>query len=104
MSILKWLGLAGEAPGRASVGDTETVRRIVQELDRLPPADARYIAAFAYILGRVAMADLAISADETQAMERIVTERAACPRSRPSSSCRWPRARTSSSGAQRTSS
>ena len=79
MSILKWFGLAGEFPGRAPVGDTDTVRRIVQELDRLPPADARYIAAFAYILGRVAMADLAISADETQAMERIVTERGGLP-------------------------
>ena len=79
MSILKWFGLAGEFPGRAPVGDTDTVRRIVQEFDRLPPADARYVAAFAYILGRVAMADLAISPDETRAMERIVTERGGLP-------------------------
>ena len=79
MSVLKWLGLAGESPDRAPAGDTDTVRRIVQELDWLPPADARYIAAFAYILGRVAMADLVISADETQAMERIVTERSGLP-------------------------
>lgn len=78
MSILKFLGLDG-APGKAGHGDTDTVRRIAAELDRLEPDRARYIAAFAYILGRVAMADREISAAETQAMERIVAERGALP-------------------------
>jgi len=78
MSILKFLGLGG-APAKAGQGDTDTVRRIAAELDRLDPDRARYIAAFAYILGRVAIADREISAAETQAMERIVAERGALP-------------------------
>lgn len=78
MSILDLLGL-GRAPGKAGHGDTDTVRRIVAELDRLDPDRARYIAAFAYILGRVAIADREISDAETRTMERIVTERGALP-------------------------
>ena len=78
MSILKLLGLGGTA-GAPGPGDTDTVRRIVAELDRLDPDRARYIAAFAYILGRVAIADREISDAETQAMERIVADRGALP-------------------------
>lgn len=54
--------------------ETETVRRIVQHLDGLEPARARYIAAFAYILSRVARADMNISDVETREMERQVTK------------------------------
>lgn len=53
-------------------GDTETVRRIARELARLPPDRARFLAAFAYVLGRVAHADLSISEAEAQAMEAIL--------------------------------
>jgi uncharacterized tellurite resistance protein B-like protein len=62
-----------------SSNETETVRRITQALDRLEPGRAKYIAAFAYLLGRVAHADLNISSEETQTMERIVMERAGIP-------------------------
>jgi uncharacterized tellurite resistance protein B-like protein len=70
MSILRWLKSGSEAasPG----GDTESVRRIVRELDAMEPERARYLAAFAYVLGRVAHADLDISETETRAMEEIV--------------------------------
>jgi uncharacterized tellurite resistance protein B-like protein len=78
MSILKLLGLSGTR-GKADQGDTDTVRRIVAELDRLDPDRARYIAAFAYILGRVAVADRETSDAETEAMERIVADRGALP-------------------------
>lgn len=54
--------------------DTETVRRIVREIDRLEPAEGRYIAAFAFVLSRVANADLNISDEEIQRMEEIVHE------------------------------
>lgn len=78
MSILKLFGLGGsreEGPGAAAGGgDTEAVRRIVQELDALPHEQARYLAAFAFILARVAHADLEISDEETQEMERILAE------------------------------
>ncbi|HZM71533.1 MAG TPA: TerB family tellurite resistance protein [Candidatus Cryosericum sp.] len=73
MSILKFLGYD---PGRSTAGaesaETDTVRKIVSALDRLEPERARHIAAFAYILSRVARADLTISEEEARAMEGIV--------------------------------
>ncbi len=70
MSILGWLKNSSQtsAPG----GDTDSVRRIVRELEAMDGERARYLAAFAYILGRVAHADLDISEAETRAMEEIV--------------------------------
>ena len=64
MGIFDWLRSAASAPASGQ-GDTETVRRIVSELDRLDPSRARYLAAFAYVLSRVANADLHISDIET---------------------------------------
>jgi uncharacterized tellurite resistance protein B-like protein len=52
--------------------DSETVRKIVRQLDTLEPERARYVAVFAYILSRVARADMNISDAETQEMERQV--------------------------------
>jgi uncharacterized tellurite resistance protein B-like protein len=74
MSLLKNLfGLtASTSQTEEGTGDTETVRRIVGELEALDAETARYLAAFAYILGRVAHADLDISEDETRKMEQIV--------------------------------
>ena len=85
MSILSFLGLdkkkLAEGPGGGKVepAETETVRKIVDALDQMEPARARYIAAFAYLLSRVVHADLNISPEETQAMERIVIERGGLP-------------------------
>lgn len=62
-----------------SSAETETVRKITQSLDRLEPARARFIAAFAYLLSRVARADLDVSREETRMMERIVMERGGLP-------------------------
>lgn len=70
-SILKRLGLV-EPPPSAPDGSTETVRKIVSELESMDEGMARYVAAFAYILGRVAHADLHISEQETRKMEEIV--------------------------------
>src|SRR3990167_785874 len=71
MSILDWLRAAQSDDAKAK-GDTETVRRIVGELDRLEPARARYLAAFAYVLSRVASADLHISDDEFNRIVELV--------------------------------
>jgi uncharacterized tellurite resistance protein B-like protein len=55
------------------------VRKIVQKLDQLPEDEARYIAAFAYLLSRAARADLQVSAEETAVMERIVMSEGGLP-------------------------
>ncbi len=54
--------------------DTETVRRISRELDLLDAAEARYLAAFAFVLARVANSDMEISDDENRTMEEVVRE------------------------------
>jgi len=75
MSILRLLGLEpAEGSRDAGTEETETVRRITRALEALDPARARYIASFAFILSRVANADLEISEQETREMERIVRE------------------------------
>jgi len=82
MGILDRFGWGGAGQAKASSGssaDTETVRKIATALDRLDPERARYVAAFAYILSRVARADLEISAEETREMERIVQEKSGLP-------------------------
>ncbi len=86
MSILKFLGLdrpAGAAPdaiaGADAAAETDTVRKIVQALEGLDPDRARYIAGFAFILSRVANADLDVSGEETRAMERIMVEEGGLP-------------------------
>jgi len=81
MSIREFLGLrddAGRSPAPASV-EAATVRKIVAALDALQPDRARFIAAFAYILSRVAHADLVIGPEETAVMESLVRDRAGLP-------------------------
>jgi uncharacterized tellurite resistance protein B-like protein len=68
-SLLAWLGL-----GRAEAPAHAPLRELVEALDRLEPDRARHLARFAYLLGRVAHADRHVSAEETQAMERLVTD------------------------------
>ena len=79
----RFLGLdRGQADPRLPVGDdaaplpdsaaeTATARRIVARLEALPPAEARFLACFAYVMSRAANADLDISADETALMEQF---------------------------------
>jgi uncharacterized tellurite resistance protein B-like protein len=85
MSVWKMLGFdpkklaAGGAPAAAASPQTETVRKIVQQLDSMEPDRARHLAAFAYLLSRVAFADQHISPEETGTMERLVMERGQMP-------------------------
>ena len=76
MSIRSFLGIPDQ---HAASADTETVRKVIEALDQLDPARARFIAAFGYILSRVANADLTISPEEVHAMERIIMERGGLP-------------------------
>ena len=77
MGLLDWLTTA--TPQGRSAADTDTVRRIAGELERLDPAQARFVAAFAYVLSRVARSDLQVSEAETAAMVNIVTRVAHLP-------------------------
>ena len=74
MSIAKFLSSLRDQVQQPSTSsnETDTVRKIVGRLDQMPPDQARYIAAFAYILSRVARADMNISAEEVGEMERRV--------------------------------
>ena len=71
MSVFKWLGLVESHPPEGS-SDGETLRRITRALEQMDPVKARYLACFAFILSRVAHADLEISETETAEMERRV--------------------------------
>ena len=77
MSLFDWL--SGKAKTPDGQGDTETVRRIVGELNRLEPGRARHLAAFAYVLSRVANADLHISDVETRTIVDIVQKLGGLP-------------------------
>lgn len=70
LQLLGWHTSADDKPA----GDTATVRRIVGELEGMDPERARKVAAFAFLLGRVANADLEISAEESATMEQLVRE------------------------------
>ncbi len=84
MSIRDWLGLGSAGGSEDSGGPSPesrvgTIREIVEALDSLEDERARYVASFAYILGRVAHADLDISDEETREMERLVVEYGGIP-------------------------
>ena len=73
MSLLRFLGLGGEERKTSSESETATVRKIAARLERLDPEMAKYLASFAYVLARVAHADLKIDSEETAAMEQIIS-------------------------------
>ena len=77
MSLLDWLTRRAKAP--EGISGTETVRRIVGELNRLDPDRARHVAAFAYVLSRVANADLHISEVETKKIVEVVQKLGGLP-------------------------
>ena len=79
MSILEFLGFGSNPPAARDESETATVRKIVDELDHMEPERARFVAAFAYILSRVARADMHISDEETRSMQRIVAEQGQLP-------------------------
>jgi len=78
VNILRFLGLEEKAAS-VPAAETETIRKITDALDHLDPERAKFIAGFAYILGRVARADMKISPEETRSMERLVMERGDLP-------------------------
>lgn len=68
-SILELLGFKRSSGPSAP---PDVIQDIARRLDRLEPERARYVAAFAVVLSRVAHADLDISTAERRKMEQIV--------------------------------
>jgi uncharacterized tellurite resistance protein B-like protein len=68
-SIRAWLGV--NAPEEQEFAP---LRETLEALDHLEPERARFLAAFAYLLGRVAHADQHLSTEETRTMEALVRE------------------------------
>jgi uncharacterized tellurite resistance protein B-like protein len=71
-SIRAWLGIE-----TAQEQEFAPLRQTLDALDHLEPERARVLAAFAYLLGRVAHADQHVSPEETRAMEELVQEQGA---------------------------
>jgi uncharacterized tellurite resistance protein B-like protein len=68
-AIRAWLGL-----DRPETPDLVPLRDTLDALDHLEPERARYLAGFAYLLGRVAHADQHVSPQETETMEALVMD------------------------------
>jgi uncharacterized tellurite resistance protein B-like protein len=68
-SLRAWLGIDAREESEFA-----PLRETLVALDHLEPHRARFLAAFAYLLGRVAGADLQVSTEETRAMEGLVRE------------------------------
>ncbi|NOZ86241.1 MAG: TerB family tellurite resistance protein [Deltaproteobacteria bacterium] len=77
MSLLKLLGIGKkENTNSVHVSESEATRRLAAQLSDIEPSKARYIACFAYLLSRVARADMQVSNVETKAMERVLENEA----------------------------
>ena len=77
MSILKLLGFTGANDPPDS--DIEGVGTIVDALRALAPSRARWVAAFAYILSRIAHVDQRVGPEETATIERLVAAEGKLP-------------------------
>lgn len=76
-SLLRsWLGLGDEV----AAGQPDALRDVLDALDKLDPERARYLAGFAYLLGRIAHADQHVSPEETRIMEAHVAAEGQLPR------------------------
>ncbi len=68
-TLRAWLGVDERPePEHASL------RELIDTLDHMDPDRARYLARFAYVLGRIAHADRHVSPEETRVMEAIVAK------------------------------
>lgn len=78
-SILKTLKgkiseLFGSSQPTSESPELQSLRRVINELDHLPPEQAHYYAIYAQILYRVAYADSKITTHETKKIETILQE------------------------------
>jgi uncharacterized tellurite resistance protein B-like protein len=65
---------AGQPAAPPPSSETESIRRISAQLEALPLESRRFIAGYAYVLARVAHADLDVSPEELAFMEHAVVQ------------------------------
>jgi uncharacterized tellurite resistance protein B-like protein len=68
LSLLRFLGIGGKSDARE--GEPDSLAEITAQLDALPAEEARFVAAFSYLLARIAGADLRADDSERDAMAR----------------------------------
>ena len=73
-TILRKLGLEVDVDEEKS--DVDALDALENALSHVPPEEARRVAAFAYLLSRVAHADHEVSDAEREAMARLLVDRA----------------------------
>lgn len=69
--VRRWLGLEGPA------AEADVLDSVIRALEHLDENRARYIAGFAYLLGRVAAADHDVAPAEAALMRKLVAEEGA---------------------------
>jgi len=69
--LLRFLGLSANGAS-APATESPAIRRIAEQLSGLPPDRARFFAAFAYVLARVAGADLRIEESEREESRQVL--------------------------------
>jgi uncharacterized tellurite resistance protein B-like protein len=75
-SLLRsWLGVDRSHPA----DEPCALRDLLDTLERLEPERARYLARFAYLLGRVAHADQQVGPEETRTMESLIQREGGLP-------------------------
>jgi uncharacterized tellurite resistance protein B-like protein len=80
MSLLRFLGLGRTADDQA--WEPDSLVALGRRLEGLPPAEARLAAAFAYLMARIAGADLRADASERGSMIQRIEAFAGLPRER----------------------
>jgi uncharacterized tellurite resistance protein B-like protein len=76
VSLRRWLGLSGDTDAEPAVAGLDEIERALTDLE---PERARFVACFAYILGRVARADHRVTPAESAEMTRIIGVRVGLP-------------------------
>ncbi len=75
-TILRKLGLEVDVDVDAEKTGVEALDALEETLSHMPPDEARRVAAFAYLLSRVAHADHEVTDAEREAMVRLLVDRA----------------------------
>lgn len=75
VSFFKDLKALWNKPSSRPEDEVQVLRDIISKVDQLPEDRANYIASFAFLLGRVAYADLKTSKEEVERIEKLIVER-----------------------------